>query len=288
MRTGALTALCGCLCAAMLGLRAEGRAFFYPTAARTGKNLLADGWQPPDAGGAGSSAVKHAVGKGGPFSDDTPVRRVWCDRRQPGYWCNAAKVGRGRTYLSGTWAKMSPSRLLLNHYSRKSGTSCTMDARLYYCNWFSGQLVPYFSDRTRELLAGDPGKWRLFYRTMTFPQGMPDDRVDIGFGLYLSAGDITFADSFFVDVTDLPRTMDVLLEGERPFVRLTVRDMESRDMLWEKAFDPPASDFACTLPAAVDAFRGGDIPSGHVLTIFYADGEQKAVYAPEQGCAASL
>lgn len=279
--------VCSVVCAGALFWTgaAEGRALFYPTASRAAENQLSGKWQPPSTNNAWACDVKFAVGKGGPLSDETVTRRVWCDRQQPGYWRKTVKVKSGRTYLSGTWAKLSPSKLLLNHTAKNGQTGKYLQERLYYFCGFNPQLLPYFSEETQALVTGDPERWRLFYRTMTFPEGTVKDALNVSFGLYINAGDITFADSFFVDVTDLPSTMEVDIAGEKPIKRLSVKYMGLRDTLWEKTFNPPVTDFSCTLPPEVNAFRDGpNAPRGHALVIYYADGTRQTVYAPEQGC----
>ena len=270
---------------ALLAGVAEARVRFYPTASRVAENQLADDWRPPGTNNAWALDVKYAKGRGGPFAENAETRRVWCERQQPGYWRKTVKVKPGRTYLSGTWAKMAPSKLLLNHTAKNGQTGKYLQERLYYFCGFNQQLLPYFSEETRRMITGDPERWRLFYRTMTFPQGTFKDRLEVSFGLYINAGDITFADSFFVDVTDLPHTMEVVIDGEKPIKRLVVKYMGLRDTLWEKKFNPVVTDFSCTLPPEVDAFRdGSNAPRGHALVIYYADGTQYTVYAPEQGC----
>ena len=152
-------------------------------------------------------------------------------------------------------------------------------------------LKPYFSDETLKMIAGDPERWRLFYRTVRFPEAMRADTVTLAHGLYCAAGDVTLAEPFFVDVTDGPRTLDIHIADAKPFVRLTVTRADTRDVCWDRRFKPAATSFTCTLPDEIDAFPEMDerldkgyrpAVKGYVLTVRYADGTMETVASPHE------
>lgn len=275
-----------CVCmAAHLAPTAHGDVLFYPTAARTLPNgydgaswrLSAKAFLEKHADG-----VRFAKGTGGPFSKSDVTYSVVSTKPQPGYWHARVKARPGRVYLAGAWFRFSNAKLLLWYGGNDAETGKAVEERLYYMSGFNPQLRPYFNETLLKRLGGDPAKWRCLYRLVSFPAKLREDVVSVEHGLYLAAGDTLFSEPFFVDVTDGPRTLDVDIRNARPIRSLSVASTDLRDVRWSRTFDPPVTEFSCTLPPEIDAFRGqeGDRPKGHALTVRYADGSVETVGAP--------
>ena len=257
-----------------------GDVLLYPTAARQAGNLVSSvKWTPPMR-----TDLTAASGFGSPFSESNRTMCVKSDKPLPGYWQTTVKAQKGRIYLAGAWARFANAKLLFWHYGKNAVTGKYVDERLYYFHGFNGMLMPYFSAETLKCLRADPEKWGIFYRTMSFPDGLARDSLTLAYGLYLTAGDVTLSEPFFVDVTDGPRTLDINIDGVRPIVSLIVTQADTRDVCWEKKFSPPVTLFSCTLPDEIDAFRGQDSiwPKGHILTVRYADGTIETTAAPHE------
>lgn len=264
---------------------AEGRALLYPTAARLKPNLYDESvWflASQEQRARDAPDVVFSETKGGPFSSDDHVWCVRSDKPQPGYWHAYVKAKKHRTYLVGTWARFANAKILLWYNGNAAADKKFIGNRLYYMSGFNMMLKPYFCDELLKRLSGDPAKWHCLYRLIEFPVELHRDVVNVGQGLYLAAGDVAFSEPFFVDVTDGPRTLEVDVSGEKPFVALAVTETDTRDVRWEKKFNPPVTSFRCTLPQEIDAFRGqkADYPKGHTLTVRYADGSVETVSAP--------
>lgn len=263
-----------------------GHVLLYPTAARTLPNLYGgQDWTLSRA----EDRAKHADGvrfektTGGPFSSGDVAYAAVSTKPQPGYWhARIRGVKPGRTYLAGTWLRFANAKILLWYGAQTAAEHKAVEERLYYMNGFNPALKPYFNEALLRRLGGDPETWRCMYRLVSFPMDLREDTVTVEHGLYLAAGDIVFSEPFFVDVTDGPRTLDVDIRGAKPIRGLSVASTDLRDVRWERTFERPVTDFKCTLPPEIDAFRGQDkdSPKGHTLTIRYADGSVETVSAP--------
>jgi len=273
-----------CLVACAAGA-VRGEALIYPTAARTLPNLF-DGavWRldRKEFLEKHADGVRFARGTGGPFSPTGVTYSVASEKPQPGYWHSRLKVRPGRVYLAGGWCRFGNAKIVMEFLGHAAVGGKPYDERLYYFSGFNTQLKPYFNETLLKRLGGDPSKWRCLYRLVSFPEKLRGDSIGVEYGLYLAAGDMTFSEPFFVDVTDGPRTLDVEIRNSKPIKSLSVADTELRDERWSRTFDSPVTEFRCTLPPEVDAFRGQDRdrPRGHTLTVRYADGTVETVGAP--------
>lgn len=279
---GAVLAACMAMCAVVT---VNGEILFYPTAARSLTNMYDSAvWHLNRKEFLEKHAygVRFSKGTGGPFSPTNAAYSVVSDKPQPGYWISSIKVQPKRVYLAGGWFRFGNAKILLDYTGYAADGGKPFDERLYYFSGFNPQLRPYFNDVLLKRLGGNPDKWNCMYRLVSFPAKLRNDTICVEYGLYIAAGDMVFSEPFFVDVTDGPRTLDIDIRESKPIQSLSVVDTELRDERWSKTFGTPVTEFKCTLPPEVDAFRGQDTdrPRGHTLIVRYADGTQETFGAP--------
>ena len=263
----------------------QGLALLYPTALKTGVNLLAGKpWRAPS-----KMYAPHAVaqqGRGGPLDEGAVALALANDHREFAYWLTTVGgIRTNRTYFAGAWARVTSARLLFwwNGVSATSGK--TADARVYCFSGYMPDLARYFDDDIQRRLSGDPDEWRLIARTFVPAEPLVRDEVKAEYGFFGEPGQATFADPFLIDVTEQPQTVEMVLKGVKPVKKLMVIRSDTRDPEWRKEFATPVTDFAETLPARIMAFEGmADDPMfGHVLLVSYADGTEDRVPCPYDG-----
>lgn len=219
-------------------------AFLFPSAAPL----------PTDAGKVRMIGATDAAGR--TFS--------WTDRRH--------SVKKGRTYLYGAWVRLADTKLLFRAYAKGISTGKILRRIVSLAGESNPDLKPYLSDRTQALLGGDPARWRIVYREMTFGEDVQDDRLSVYCGAQQGAT-YDLAGLFVADVTD-GATLDVAVTPERPVRRLEVIDLDNGDIVWSKAFDRPTETFRETLPSGISARRA------HALRTLYADGTETRETCP--------
>ncbi len=263
----------------------QGSILLYPTALKTGVNLLADKpWRAPS-----KTYAPHAVaqqGRGGPLDADAVALALANDHREFAYWLTlVGGIRTNRTYFAGAWTKMTSARLLFWWNGVSAETGKNVDARVYCFSGCMPDLARYFDDDIRRRLAGDPDEWRLIARTFTLPTPVVEDKVHAEYGFFGEPGQATFAEPFLIDVTEQPQTVEVVLKGVKPVKKLVVIRSDTRDPEWRREFVPPITDFAETLPARIPAFEGMACHPmfGRVLLVSYADGTEDRVACPYEG-----
>ena len=255
----------------------QGTVLMYPTALKTGTNLLADlRWNKPNR-----KVSPHAIatmGRGGPLNASAIAMTIENDMPEYAYWTTSTRELRaGRTYFSGAWTRIVSARILL-HWSGRKG----IDVRAYRSSGCDPELQPYLDDDIKRRLAGDPDEWRLIARTFRIPS---DATLGVHYGFYREAGKATFAEPFLIDITDQPHTLDVLARGAKPIRKLVVIRTDTRDSEWHREFEEPVADFFETLPERIRAFDGMGANSlcGYALLVAYADGTEDRVACPAEG-----
>ena len=263
----------------------QGSILLYPTALRTGANILAKcTWREPL-----QKYAPHAVatrGRGGPRDANAVAMTLENAYPEYAYWQTiAGGVRPGRTYLLGVWAKVEKAKMLLWWNGIEADTGKKTDMRVYFNSGCSPILDGYFDEDTRRRLSGDPDEWRLVARTFALPAAMLGDAVDVECGFARAPGRATFAEPFLIDVTEQPRTMEVELKGSKPVKRLLVVRTDTRDPEWRREFDVPVTDFAETLSSVSPAFfgMGADPMAGHALIVTYDDMTECRVSCPVDG-----
>ena len=263
----------------------QGSVLLYPTALKTGVNLLAGKpWRAPSKTYAPHAVAKE--GRGGPLDADAVALALANDHREFAYWLTTVGgIRTNRTYFVGAWTKMTSARLLFWCSGVSAETRKTVDARVYCFSGYMPDLARYFDDDIRRRLTGDPDEWRLIARTFMLPTPVVEDKVHAEYGFFGEPGQATFAEPFLIDVTDLPQTLEVELKGVKPVKKLVVIRSDTRDSEWRKEFPTPVTDFAETLPARIPAFEGLEcLPIfGRVLLVHYADGTEDRVACPQEG-----
>ena len=263
----------------------QGSILFYPTAMKTGTNLLAKvPWNEPSARHA-----PHAVAgreKGGPRDADALAMTLENTHPEYAYWQTlAGGVRPGRTYLMGLWAKIENAKLLFWCNGRYAESGKKFDVRVYCNSGCSPILEGYFDDDVKRRLSGDPEEWRFVARTFTVEEALALGVLDVEFGFAKAPGKATFAEPVLIDVTDQPQTLEIELRGVKPVKRLVAIRLDTRDGVWQRNFDTPVTDFSETMVAASPAFQGmgADPVSGHVLQVYYADRTEDRVSCPTEG-----
>lgn len=181
-------------------------------------------------------------------------------------------VKKGRTYLYGAWVRFTETKLLFRAYAHGLSSGKTLRRIVSFAGESNPDLTPYLSDRTRSLLGGDPSRWRLVCREMTFAEDVAGDRLSVYCGA-LKGARYDLAGLFVADVTD-GATLDVVVTPGRPVKRLEVIDLDNGDVVWRKVFDSPTEAFRETLPSGVSARRA------HALRAVYADGSETRETCP--------
>ena len=269
-----------CTCAAFGGER----ALIYPTVIDQGVNMVADGkWLYPAGDSVRFSAERR---KGGPFSDDAPAWNLKMMAPEGSYWRHPLKVEKGRTYLMGAWMQVDNAHVAIRGYGGAPSGGHGIDKRVYYFCGFNTCLKPYMSPGTLRRLAGDPHEWRLLYRHVDFPEGLAGGNLTMAVGIYITTGEMTFADPFFIDVTDVKdRTLTVDVAGTRPFRRIAVMSTENGDEVWRMDFNEPVAAFKGIVPADRADYAqglGDEFINGYSLVVTYADGTVKTAHAPQE------
>jgi len=260
--------------------------FIYPTVARTGSNLLASAaWSHSQV----ESGVRaFGTSTGGPFSATGKVWRAETFKQTYAYWNTSAKLKPDHEYLAGYWVRFSNATTMLWTHGRNAATGAGEDYRLYCKAGFQACLKPYISEDVARKLCGDPGKWRLCFRMLRFPQGLDGGTLYFSAGCYASTGAMEFAEPFLVDVTGCEdRTLTIELCGCRLVARLELFRVGIRDLVWTKKFERPVTDCKLTVPSDLADYRLGqeesaNVINGHGLDIFYVDGTSETAYAPEE------
>ena len=255
---------------------------FYPAVLKTAPNLLADAkWRPP--GEASEKDSRAAWVKGTPFDASAPAMEIETFAPESAYWRSHVNVQKGHTYLVGAWMKYSNARILFWNYGKKVDGKPS-DQRLYCFAGMQSYLKPYFSDRVLQRLGGDPDDWKLMFRTLEYPEPVAGDRITVAMGLYMSTGKVTIAAPFFIDVTDVTDTSLMIdIAGAKPVRRLTIEHVGVRDVIWQKDFPSPVTDFCEKVPTVTDFRRGMDGRNeidGHALNVYHVDGTMSKVFAP--------
>ena len=263
----------------------QGSILFYPTAMKTGTNLLAKApWRAPSA-----KHAPHAVAgreKGGPRDADALAMTLENTHPEYAYWQTlAGGVRPGRTYLMGLWTKIENAKLLFWCNGRYAESGKKFDVRVYCNSGCSPILEGYFDDDVKRRLSGDPEEWRFVARTFTVEEALALGVLDVEFGFAKAPGKATFAEPVLMDVTDQPQTLEIELRGVKPVKRLVAIRLDTRDGVWQRNFDTPVTDFSETMVAASPAFQGmgADPVSGHVLQVYYADRTEDRVSCPTEG-----
>ena len=259
-----------------------GHVLFYPAVLKTAPNLLADAkWRPP--GEASEKDSRAAWVKGTPFDAGAPAMEVETFTPESAYWRTHVNVQQGHTYLVGAWVKYANARILFWNYGKKVNGKPS-DQRLYCFAGTQSYLTPYFSDRVRQRLGGDPNEWKLMFRTLEYPEPVAGDRITVAMGLYMATGKVTIAAPFFIDVTDVDDSSLLIdIAGAKPVRRLTIEHVGVRDVIWQKDFPNPVTDFCEKVPIVTDFRRGMDGRNeidGHALNVDYVDGAGAKVFAP--------
>ncbi len=258
------------------------RVLFYPSVLKSSTNMLAGAkWRPP--GEASEKDSRAAWVKGTPFDAGAPAMEVETFTPESAYWRTSVNVQKGHTYLVGAWVKYASARILFWNYGKKADGKPS-DQRLYCFAGTQSYLTPYFSDRIRQRLGGDPDEWKLMFRTLEYPEPVAGDRITVAMGLYMSTGKVTIAAPFFIDVTDVDDTSLLIdIAGAKPVRRLTIEHVGVRDVIWQKEFPSHVTDFCVKVPTVTDFRRGMDGRNeidGHALNVHYADGTMSKVFAP--------
>ena len=263
----------------------QGSVLLYPTALKTGVNLLAGkAWQEPN-----KKHAPHAVarqGRGGPLDEGAVTLALTNDHREFAYWTMPVTGLRtNRTYFIGAWTRITSARLLFWWSGTSAESGKTVDARVYCSSGCNAELARYFDDDIRRRLTGDPDAWRLVSRTFALPGPIVGGESRVEYGFFGEPGEATFADPFLIDITDLPQTIEVVLKGAQPVKKLVVIRSDTRDPEWRREFATPVTDFAETLPARIPAFEGMACHPmfGRVLLVYYADGTEDRVACPQEG-----
>lgn len=260
------------------------RVLFYPNLLTAEKNLFDEcQWTPPNQSFEKGSISKRL--KGGPFSPDDTVYFVKTVRSHSAYWRARPSVEKGRKYLVGAWVRFPNAKVLLGNDAIHPVSGRRLDRRLYCFGGHNAWIEPFLSPRTREVLGGDSATWRLCYRLVEFPEGIKPGSHRSAFGLYLAAGEMEFSKPFFVDVTDVKdHSLLIDIAGEKPIKRIAVIHVGLRDVIWEKNFPSPVTDFRQRLEGITDCMRGLDRNTieGHALDVYYVDGSKKTVFAPQE------
>ena len=165
------------------GLSASQKARLYPTALKTGVNLLSEAsWSMPR-----SKHAPHAVatiGRGGPFNADAPAMTLVNDHPEFAYWSALVPgIRTGRTYFFGAWTKIKAANLLCWAHGISTVNGKDMGFRVYCFSGCNPALERYFDDDVKRRLSGDPNQWRLIARTFSpleaFVGGLMS--VEVGF-----------------------------------------------------------------------------------------------------------
>ena len=259
-----------------------GHVLFYPAVLKTTPNLLANAkWRPP--GEASEKDSRAAWVKGTPFDDAAQAMEIETFAPESAYWRSHVNVQKGHTYLVGAWVKYANARILFWNYGKKVDGKPS-DQRLYCFAGTQSYLTPYFSERVRQRLGGDPDEWKLMFRTLEYPEPVAGDRITVAMGLYMATGKVTIAAPFFIDVTDVADTsLQIDIAGAKPVRRLTIEHVGVRDVIWQKEFPNPVTDFCEKVPTVTDFRRGMDGRNeidGHALNVYYVDGSMSKVFAP--------
>ena len=175
------------------------------------------------------------------------------------------------------------ARILFWNYGKKTDGKPS-DQRLYCFAGTQSYLTPYFSDRVRQRLGGDPDEWKLMFRTLEYSEPVAGDRITVAMGLYMATGKVTIAAPFFIDVTDVnDSSLLIDIAGAKPVRRLAIEHVGVRDVIWQKEFTNPVTDFCEKVPIVTDFRRGMDGRNeidGHALNVDYVDGAGAKVFAP--------
>lgn len=261
------------------------KARLYPTALKTGRNLLSEAsWRMPS-----SKHAPHAVatmGRGGPFNADAPTMKLVNERPEFAYWSTLVPgIRTGRTYFFGTWTKIKAANLLCWAHGISTVNGKDMGFRVYCFSGCNPALERYFDDDVKRRLSGDPNQWRLIARTFSPSEAFVGGLMSVEVGFFKSPGDIVFAEPFLIDITDEPKTLEVELKGSKPVKKLEVIRTGTNDREWLKEFPEPVTDFSETLPSRTEAFEGmGEDPMfGRALIVYYADGTEERVSCPADG-----
>ena len=265
----------------------EPRALLYPSIVRGEGNLLAQAEWSGKTETDAHRGIRFTTDRGGPFSADDPCYVASTEAALPAYWRTIAKIQPRRRYLVGAWTRFENARILFWNYGTDAETGHLAQQRLYFFGGFNNFLKPYFSENTLSKICGDVRQWRVFYRVIEFPHALKGDSLCIANGLFLTSGEMRFANPFLVDVTDVRNcllTVDVA-DG-RGISKLEVLHAGIRDLVWEKSFSPAVKAYKAELPPEIDALRGqsgGNAIYGNVLRVVYANGDENFVSAPCEG-----
>lgn len=263
----------------------KGEVLIYPTALKTGANLL-DGasWRKPL-----EKHAPHAVAtftRGGPFNADAQAMTLSNDHPEFAYWATMAQgIKTGRKYFFGTWTKIKSANLLCWVHGISTVNMKDTGFRVYNFSGGNPCLDLYLDDDVKSRLSGDPDRWRLVARTFTPKEAFVGGVVSVEVGFFKAAGDIVFSEPFLIDITEMPATLEIELRGVKPVKKLVVVRTGTNDPEWQKEFSSPVTDFAETLPSRSEAFEGmdGDPMFGRALLVHYADGTQERVACPADG-----
>lgn len=269
-----------CVCAAF----GDGRALIYPTVVFSGSNMVADArWEYPSGDSVCFTAEQRV---GGPFSDDAPAWNLRMTAPHGSYWRHRVKVGKNRVYLMGAWMQVDNTHVAIRGYGKDPSDGHGIDKRVYYYSGFNSYLTPYFSPRTLRRLASDPCEWRLLYRLVEYPDGLARGDAVMAVGIYIATGSMTFADPFFIDVTDIKdRTLTVDVSGSRPFRSVSVVSVGNGDEVWRRNFKDPVKEFKAVVPADRADYTQGledDFINGYSLVVTYVDGSVKVTHSPQE------
>lgn len=262
----------------------QGKTLFYPSVLKTATNLIASAkWRPPPA--KSGKDCRAAWVKGTPFDADAPAMEVESFAPESAYWRTYAKVEKGHSYLVGAWVKFSNAKVLFWTYGKKPDGKPS-DLRLYSLAGYQSYLSPYFSDELKRQLSGRADEWKLMFRTLEYPDGLIGGNICMAMGIYMATGKVTIAAPFLLDITDVKDvSLMADIAGAKPIRKLAVEHVGERDVIWEKSFLAPVTDFVEAMPSVTDFMRGMDGRNqidGHVLNIYYADGTAAKVFAPQE------
>lgn len=258
-------------------------ALLYPTLLKTGKNILGSdlkNWH------ARSSAVcKMERGKGSPFSKTAPTLLVDSAASRPNYWGHSVKVPGGRTFLAGAWVKNNNAKILFWFFGNYGKPVRRMNERIYFFAGFNQQLKTHLSPESQALLGGDPSKWHLCYRLIKTPETAKIFYQNMMIGTYFAAGQITIAEPFYIDVTNIEKSgMTADIKGKKSIKSLNVIDLYTRDVIWSKTFKHPVKSFKQEIPGT--DFRHGLNAkiefNGYLMQVEYTDGSFASFSAPEE------
>lgn len=259
-------------------------ALLYPAVVKTEANLFKeDAWR-NRIDTMGEFPVGWEKSKGGPFSSEEPVWKLYSRKPMSVFWSQNVKVEKGRRYLVGAWVRRRMARALVWCYGRTKDDK-PFDQRMYLFGGFNSCLDNYLRPEIKRKLGGDSDAWQLLYRPVEIDKDIAGS-LQFKFGIFMSTGELDIAHPFLVDITGMeliPHMVEV--SGGKRISRLAVELAGLRDLAWEKKFPEPADGFSGLIgdADALRGFNGANRIDGCMLSVKYADGSVENVYAPQEG-----